>query len=259
MPSRRAQHALDELRRYTGEDYLQRPEVRAALAEQGLDIPEQAGAGVGEETGSIVDLGGPREAGATDDGETSVTPETDTLAELRAAQDELADTHAARLEADRLRRTKPKTLRAKQQAAADTRQEAEGLARREALERQAVLRARLNALADRVGALPTPGGITFPLLILLILLLVLRPVNGNPPLVWLWLVITRKARLIPETALPEAGGGHPPETAQGAQGTRSTQGTQGTQGAPNGTAALVGVAPILDTAALSGLGRYIHE
>lgn len=251
--ARKMARDLDELRRYTSDDYLNRPEVQAALAAQGLDfgapdVDTSADTSADTDNGAqTLDTAGGAAALAADDD----------LAALAAAQAELDDTHAARLAADKVRRNDPDSLRAQRQAAADTAQQIEGLAKREIQTRQEMIRARMSSLADRIGTFPTPGGIGFLLLVLALLLLVLVPTNGQPRLVWLFQVIMRQAHLMPETKIPEAGG-HPPEpgttptdiptlSAGGATGGGATH--------QNGTATLAGVTDL----SVSGLGRYLHE
>lgn len=256
--ARKMQRDLDELRRYTSDDYLNRPEVQAALAAQGLPLDALDTGGVGDtgatDAGATDATGVPDAAGAvtldTAGGVAAVAADDD-LAALAAAQAELDDTNTARQQADRLRRDDPDSLRAQRQAAADTAQQIEGLAKREIQNRQQLLRARLSAVADRIGTFPTPGGIGFLLLVLVILLLVLVPTNGQPRLVWLFQVVMRQAHLMPETKIPEAGG-HPPET-----GTPPATGASEAAVHQNGTATLAGVA--LTDANVSSLGRYLHE
>lgn len=47
----------------------------------------------------------------------------------------------------------------------------------------------------RLEALPQPGSIALPLLVLIVLYLLIQPVNGAPRFVWLWLVIIGQADL----------------------------------------------------------------
>lgn len=45
----------------------------------------------------------------------------------------------------------------------------------------------------RFEHLPEPGGIVFPLIILVLFFLILIPINGHTRLTWLWLVLTGNA------------------------------------------------------------------
>lgn len=47
----------------------------------------------------------------------------------------------------------------------------------------------------RLGSIPTPGGITLPLVILLVFFFLLLPVNGHTRLTWLWLVLSGNAMI----------------------------------------------------------------
>lgn len=49
----------------------------------------------------------------------------------------------------------------------------------------------------RLGSIPTPGGITLPLVILLIFFFLLIPVNGHTRLTWLWLALSNNAAISP--------------------------------------------------------------
>lgn len=57
----------------------------------------------------------------------------------------------------------------------------------------------------RLAGIPTPGGITLPLVILLVFFFMLVPVNGHTRMTWLWLVLSGNA-MISGGTLGESGG-----------------------------------------------------
>lgn len=56
---------------------------------------------------------------------------------------------------------------------------------------------------DRIASLPAPGGVALPLLILLVLVMLLIPVNGETRIMWLWKTITGTASINPYAKPPE--------------------------------------------------------
>ena len=74
-------------------------------------------------------------------------------------------------------------------------QQARGAFTRAALGTVAAARRIGRATAIRVESLPDPGGIVFPLLVLLVFFFLLIPVNGHTRAMWLWLVLTGNASI----------------------------------------------------------------
>jgi hypothetical protein len=62
----------------------------------------------------------------------------------------------------------------------------------------------------RLGSIPTPGGITLPLVILLVFFFLLIPVNGHTRLTWLWLALSGNAAINPTGAGAESSGAASP-------------------------------------------------
>jgi hypothetical protein len=103
--------------------------------------------------------------------------------------------------------------------------------------REGVVRA-----ADTIAGTPTPGGIWAPFLLLMLLVFALVPVNGQPRFVWLWLVLTQRAKLRDEKSGLAIGEQQAAAFAQGA-----ATGLAGVLGAQGTTGALTGVAGVLAT------------
>lgn len=53
----------------------------------------------------------------------------------------------------------------------------------------------LRGASVQLEKLPDPGGIIFPLMILLLFFLILIPINGHTRLTWIWLVLTGNAQI----------------------------------------------------------------
>lgn len=127
------------------------------------------------------------------------------LGELQDLSEQLADADDARRAADRLKRDEPESREAIQQQLADLTDQQRKAAVQAAQGTAQLVSERMSALAGRVGGWRTPGGLGVPALLLLVLLLFLVPVNGEPRFVWLWLVLTGRANLKKEAdALPIA-------------------------------------------------------
>jgi len=90
----------------------------------------------------------------------------------------------------------------------------------------------------RIGSIPQPGSIIFPLVMLLICFFILLAVNGNSRLAWLWLVVTGNA-YVSDTAQQQ------PATTQTGQGGGSRQ-----------QSVIAAASPTLVAAALAGAQRY---
>lgn len=188
----KADTQLNELRALTSEGYLEDTNVRRALAEQGIVLDEP-------------NATNPTERGTLENGGVIAGPETlseqdEELASLYDEIDTLDTTHQDRLAADRLRRGEHPEGddRAMRQALADDAQRVRGETLRQSLETQQAIRSRVTGLADRIGNVPTPGGIAALLIIMALLLLILIDVNGQPRLLWLWNVLLGRARLMSE-------------------------------------------------------------
>ena len=183
---------LEELQQFISDERLNDPDMIAALEAQGIDTS------------------GLSESPETNQPETSETGDTETidaespdakLAELQAESDTLAETDAERRARDRLKQQE--TFKATQQKAADELQHTLGSLQAVRQDTTGNVRARVNALSDRLGSMATPGGIGVPLTILLALLVFLIPVmtkggESEPRFIWAWKVLTRKAHLMPE-------------------------------------------------------------
>ena len=63
-----------------------------------------------------------------------------------------------------------------------------------------------QAAGSRIAALPAPGDLGFPLLILLVFFFLIVPINGKTRAMWLWEVIVGNAR-VPTVPITPAGGG----------------------------------------------------
>lgn len=69
---------------------------------------------------------------------------------------------------------------------------------------------RIGKQADlSVGRIPTPGDITFPLILLAVCFFILIQVNGYSRLSWLWLTLTGNAQVTPSAQGSATGGGGP--------------------------------------------------
>lgn len=210
----REEQQLEDLQRYADEAYLQRSDVQRALRAQGVNVPgtptsDASNPFTGDENGpATTDANGVTAVSAVD-----TVPEEDDLDALSRATLELQDTTAKRRTADRIKARHPDSDQAQQQATADQVQAALGRAQQVSQTTQRGVRDRVFAAADRIGAVSTPGGIAGLLLIIFLLLFILVDVNGQPRGVWLWLVLLRKAHLMPEE--------------KAAQGVGSSSGTPG--------------------------------
>lgn len=220
----REEQQLEDLQRYADEAYLQRTDVQRALKAQGVNVPgtpksDAANPLTGDESGpATTDANGVTAVNAVD---ASTGVEDDDLDALTRATMELQGATAERRAADRLKAKYPNTDQAQQQSTADKIQESLGRAQRVSNLTQGGIRDRVLSTADRLGAWRTPGGILALLLILWLLLFILVEVNGQPRGVWLWLVLLRKAHLMPES-----------KAATGATGTTGATGaTTGIAGA----------------------------
>jgi len=131
----------------------------------------------------------------------------DDLDALNASVVDMVEATKARDAADKLRKGQPQSDAAIRQAAADRVQTALGAAQNISNVTQSGVRDRVFSAADRIGAAATPGGIGALVVIALLLLLMLIPVNGQPRLVWLWLVLVRRARLMSESEAAALSGG----------------------------------------------------
>lgn len=200
----REEQQLEDLQRYADESYLQRSDVQRALRAQGVNVPSTPGTPTsdasnpftGDENGpATTDANGVTAVSAVD---TQAAPEEDELDALSRATLELQDATAQRRTADRIKAKHPDSDQAQQQATADQIQAALGRAQQVSQTTQRGVRDRVFAAADRIGAVNTPGGIAGLLLIIFLLLFILVDVNGQPRGVWLWLVLLRKAHLMPE-------------------------------------------------------------
>jgi hypothetical protein len=201
---------LEELQAAGSPDFWNRPEVRSALAEQGINFPRTPGSDAsnpftGDDEGpATTDTNGVTAVSAVD-----TEPGEDELDALTASVGELQQATRDRRAADTLKRTQPETDAAARQAIADRIQRSLGTAQRVSQVTQGGIRNRVLTAADRLGAVPTPGGIAGLVVILLVLLLILVEVGGQPRLVWLWLVLTRRAHLRSEqeaaTGVPSNG------------------------------------------------------
>ena len=63
-----------------------------------------------------------------------------------------------------------------------------------------------NATKGGLEALPTPGSIAIPLILLLVFFFLLIPINGHTRFVWLWLVLSGNAEISPSQGATVAGG-----------------------------------------------------
>lgn len=278
----REEQQLEDLQRFADESYLQRSDVQRALRAQGVNVPtapvapgsDAANPFTGDENGpSSTDANGVTAVNARDTSGT-VIPEEDELDALNRATIELQDTTRERRAADRLRARHPDTDQAQQQATADKIQEALGSARRVSETTQGGIRDRVFSAADRLGAVSTPGGIAGLLLVIFLLLFILVEVNGQPRGVWLWLVLLRKAHLMPEDKAAQIGLAGRGESTPSHSETQRTQQqgqrqdiptvNQQTVSAYGQTAAAganitpINVASSLLNGAASGLDRYIN-
>lgn len=183
------QSAMDELRRYIDAERLRDPEMLSALEAQGIDTS---------------DLDDGEDEEESDEFATESDAESDaSLDELQRESDTLVATDRERRKRDRLV-AEEDSLAASQQRLADELQRQTGALQQARMATTAGVRGRVNALTDRVGSLATPGGLGVPLLILFALLVFLIPVlsksgESQPRFIWAWLVLTRKAKLLPES------------------------------------------------------------
>lgn len=147
-----------------------------------------------------------------DDEDEELEPDTTFEEDWEADLHELNANAQALVDADRETFTREQTLRdfrrtpeaedeleqariQAQQDAADTVARQRQIAGNAARYAANSVRDTANRAADRIGNLPTPGGIGILLATVIILLLIIIPVNGQPRLVWLWLVLTGRAKL----------------------------------------------------------------
>lgn len=208
---------LEDLQQFLDESYLQDPANRRALAAQGAPLPPLKSANLPGSDASNPVSGDEEGAATTDENgitavsavDTQTEPGYDDLDALNAETVKLQQATADRRAADKLRKEQPETDAAGRQAIADQVQRAIGNAQRVSQATQGGIRDRVFAAADRIGAVSTPGGIGALLVIIMLLLLILIPVNGQPRLVWLWLVLTRKAHLMSEDEAEALGSGTP--------------------------------------------------
>ena len=204
----REEQQLEDLQRYADEAYLQRTDVQRALKAQGVNVPgtprsDAANPLTGDENGlASTDTNGITAVSAVD---ATGLPQDDDLDALTRATMELQGATADRRAADRLKAQHPNTDQAQQQSTADQIQASLGRAQRVSNLAQSGIRDRVLSTADRLGAWRTPGGILALLLILWLLLFILVEVNGQPRGVWLWLVLLRKAHLMPESKAAQFG------------------------------------------------------
>lgn len=254
----KADSQLDELRAFTSDSYLEDVNVRRALAAQGIvldepNAPNAPNAGTLENGGVIA---GPE-----------TVPEDEELAALADATETLDATHQDRLAADRLRRGEHPDGddQAMRQALADDAQRVRGETLRQSLETQQAIRSRVTSLADRIGTVPTPGGIAALLVIIGLLLLILIDVNGQPRLLWMWNVLLGRARLMSEQkaagqAARLANGGVSSERVPGISET--VPGAAGRETAGNGNSASAASAPssilALPSLVTADFDRYLH-
>ncbi len=85
----------------------------------------------------------------------------------------------------------------------------------------------LNSTKNGLSGVKMPGGLTFPLLTLIVLFMLLVRVNGHTRLGWLWLVVTGDAAIEAGT-----GGGGPGLAVDTSSSNGSTEGTAKGMGAP---------------------------
>lgn len=199
-----SQADYDEIRAWTNADYLQRPEVIAELEKQGVPVSQLNTSDFDEETAQETVEETQPEIGL----DVSLEKKSDALTDLLDAQEELEAENARREAADKLKAENADKLKAFQQNAADTVQQNIGAVKE--LQRSTIgkVRENVNAVTEKIGSMATPGGLMTPFIILMALVIFLINVRGNggdsePRFIWSWLVLTRKARLIPETAIPE--------------------------------------------------------
>lgn len=245
--SSKTDRELADLQALLGEEGVQKLNTgqRAALAQQGIQVPHVAP--------DTLDAANAGTIPATETTETSDADEE--LNQLTAATEELGQTRAERRAADKLRETQPESDAAIRQGAADQAQELRGLALRQAQEGQRRFRDRVNGVADQVGSLQTPGGLGMLLLILALLLLILIQTNGQPRLIWLWLVLTRKAHLMTESDAKAA------STTSPTSPTSPTVAPAAPATASNGDSVAAFATGLPSAAVLafpSALDRYIH-
>ncbi len=233
--------ALEELQQFIADDRLRDPEMQAALRAQGIDV---SGLDAGDAADSADNAGT-----ETLDAE---SPDA-ALAQLQRASDTLVQTHQERLDRDRLKQED--SWQAAQQRAADNLQQTLGTVQKLRQDTTGNVRTRVNAFADRLGNVPSPGGLGVPLIILAALLIFLIPVLGRsgesePRFIWAWLVLTRKARLIAESEA--APGAHEKTTTT----VLTSNGTHETQNGNSATdAASILALPPLNT---SNFSRYFQ-
>lgn len=289
---------LDDLQAFADESYLQRTDVRRALEAQGAPLPPKKGGssqqgalgGQGQARDSrgvpLYSLArsdasnpftGDEEGPATtdDNGVTAVNAQDATVSEdgddldaLTAETLRLQQATRDRRAAEALKANEPESDAALRQKTADQIQAALGRAQQVSNLTQRGVRERVFNAADRLGAVSTPGGIAALLLILIVLLLILVPVNGQPRLVWLWLVLTRKASLMSESdaaALSSTLKASPPEPIQPIGETPATPSAAGILAAQTATyphsqssGTPINVTSDLLNSANSGLARYIN-
>lgn len=243
----KADRELAELSALLGEEGIQNLNTtqRAALAQQGIQVPHVA----------------PDALDAANAGTIPTTDADEELDQLTAGINELNQTRAERRAADKLRKEQPESDAAIRQAAADQTQEVRGLAAREAREGQQRVRDRVNGIADRIGSFQTPGGLGMLLLILGLLLLILIQTNGQPRLIWLWLVLTRKAHLMTEGDAKAASATTTTTAPAAATPAAATPAAAAAAAASNGNGVAAFVAGLPSAAVLafpSALDRYIH-
>ena len=239
-------------------DFWQRPEVRQAARAQGVSLPsgnlptsDAANPLTGDAPGpASMDVNGITAVSATD------APTTDTEDDLDALNQALLTLQQAtaqRRAANTLKQSGQQQVAATQQAVADDVQRALGTARQVSGTASRGIRERVFRLADRIGAIQTPGGLLLLVMVLLILRLTLVEANGQPPLVWLYLVLTRRAHLRSEkdaAALSATGAGAREGSATGA--------------VPAANAEVNGHSPVAPTAGSlimfesSAVNRYLH-
>ena len=270
---------IDDLNAYIAQERLNDPAFRAQFRalNPGAPLPEtQPGLAAAPLPGSDAQnpLTGDEAGPATTDanGITAVDARdvesgADELDALNVEVARLQQATRDRRAAEALKTRQPETDQAIRQQGADQLNAAIGRAQRFSNRAQRGVRNQVFGLADRLGAVSTPGGISALLIILVLLLLVLIPVNGQPRLVWAWLVLTGKARLMSAEKADALGSGTvgitepaPTHSEVGSTQTHAQTGAQepvthATYANPLSSGTPVNVSL---NGSLSGLGRYIN-
>lgn len=201
------------------------------------------------------------------------------MEELRGLTDDLSGTEKERQARDaflRDQRRSPEALedidtirKQQQQELADQIARQRGIAVNATRQATDAIRSQASAVAGRIGTLPTPGGLGLVIIVLATLLLIIIPVNGEPRLVWLWLVITGKAKLRTEDAAQQVA-----TTSSSAEAILAAARTAANATLPGSgvliPSSLPPIAPVLPSiigqvagdfgldVTLPGLNRYIH-